>query len=161
MAINESNSNMRSDHYFAEMLGMMREQGRKDNPTTLQLGTMQSANSVKIDDLLLNAEDLYIADYLRAGYVRKIKTPYVSDVELSPTSKAAIADVSLSVESAEYVTGASLEKQSGEYLSSITAEITEQESLVYIDGLKKGDLVAVQKLQNTNKYVILAKVVGA
>ena len=106
MANNENSSSMNSDHYFAEMLGMMRSQGAKDNPTTLQLGVMQSANSVKIDDLVLNAEDLYIADYLVAGYTR-------------------------------------------------------QTQITFTDGLKKGDLVAVQKLQDTNKFVILAKVVEA
>ena len=59
-----SRSEMEKDFYYAQMLGMMREQGRKDNPTTIQLGTMQSSNSVKIADLLLSREDLYIADYL-------------------------------------------------------------------------------------------------
>ena len=97
MANNGSSSSMQSDQYFAEMLKMMREQGRKDNPTTLQLGVMRSANSVKIGDLVLNAEDLYITSYLTS----------------------------------------------------------------FTDGLKKGDLVAVQKLQDTNKYVILSKVVRA
>jgi hypothetical protein len=92
---NNAGSSMQSDQYFAEMLQMMREQGNKDNPTTLQLGVMQSVNSVKINDLVLYAEDLYIAEYL---------------VE---------------------------------------------------DGLKKGDLVAVQRLQGTNRYVILVKVVEA
>lgn len=84
------------DYYYTEMLGMMRQQGAKDNPTTLQIGTMQSANSVKIGDLILNAEDLYIADYL-----------YLEDVE----------------------------------------------------PLKGGDVVAVQRVQDTNMYVILARVV--
>ena len=84
----------KNDHFYAEMLNMMREQGRKDNPTTLQLGVMQSASSVKIDDLLLEAEDLYVADYL-------------------------------------------VER-----------------------GLEKGDLVAIQELHNTNRFVILAKVVS-
>ena len=115
---------MKSDQYFAEMLIMMREQGGKDNPTTLQLGIMQSANSVKVDDLTLYAEDLYIADYLVSGYTRKIQVPYVSEVS---------EDVQVSLQS----------------------------KVSYSDGLKKGDLVAVQKLHNTNKYVILAKVVGA
>ena len=114
-------STMQSDQYFAEMLIMMRDQGRKDNPTTLQLGIMQSANSVKIDDLVLNAEDLYIADYLVSGYTRKIKVPYVSEVTAGTT----------------------------------------QSQIAFTDGLKKGDLVAVQRLQNTNKYVILVKVVEA
>lgn len=136
MANNDSSSSMQSDQYFAEMLGMMRAQGRKDNPSTLQLGVMQSANSVKIDDLELNAEDLYIADYLVSEYTGKIKVPYVSDVQLSV--------------------------QTGEYdVSDVSAELTKQSEIIYTDKLKKGDLVAVQKLQNTNKYVILAKVVGA
>ena len=87
-------SGMESDHYYAEMLNMMREQGKKDNPTTLQLGVMQSATSVKINDLILEADDFYIADYLVAGYT-----------------------------------------------------------------LNKGDLVAVQKLNDSNMYVILARVV--
>ena len=95
MANNTHSSSMQSDQYFAEMLNMMREQGKKDNPPILQLGVMQSANSVKINDLVLYAEDLYIADHL--------------------------------VES----------------------------------GLKKGDLVAVQRLQDTNRFVILVKVVEA
>ena len=66
-------NSMKNDHYLAEMLEIMRSQGAKDNPVTLQLGVMQSSNSVKIDDLILNAEDLYIADYLVAGYTRQIK----------------------------------------------------------------------------------------
>ena len=86
----------KKDYYYAEMLGMMRQQGAKDNPTTLQLGIMQGAKSVKIGDLLLNAEDLYIADYL-----------FLSNAE----------------------------------------------------ELKSGDLVAVQRLQDTNMYVIVARVV--
>lgn len=161
MANNDSSSSMQSDQYFAEMLGMMREQGRKDNPSTLQLGIMQSANSVKIDDLVLYAEDLYIADHLVAGYTRAIKVPYVSDVEVKTSTKGALADASLTVQSGEYVTSVTLNKQTGEYVSDVTAEITKQSSITYTDGLKKGDLVAVQKLQNTNRYVILAKVVEA
>ena len=86
-------SNQRNnDFYYAEMLNMMREQGRKDNPVTLQLGIMQSKNSVKIGELVLNSEDLYIADYLK-------------------------------------------------------------------NALGKGDIVAIHKLDNTNMYVILARVV--
>ena len=120
-------NSMQSDQYFAEMLGMMREQGRKDNPTTIQLGVMQSANSVKIDDLVLNAEDLYIADYLKQGYTFPLVTPYVSSVTFW--------------------------EHDGSYTTENTA--------IKASGLKKGDLVTVQKLHNTNRYVILAKVVDA
>jgi hypothetical protein len=144
MANNENSSSMNSDHYFAEMLGMMRSQGAKDNPTTLQLGVMQSANSVKIDDLVLNAEDLYIADYLVAGYTRKLKVPYVSGVTVDTTQSD----------------GFGYTDANGTYHDPDTKTSTQKE-ITFTDGLKKGDLVAVQKLQDTNKFVILAKVVEA
>lgn len=125
MANNNSSSSMQSDQYFAEMLNMMREQGRKDNPITLQIGVMQSENSVKINDLELNAEDLYIADYLVKDYAFPLATPYVKEITY------------------------------GEY----GTEVITEEKAVRLEGLKKGDLVVVQRLYNTNKYVILAKVV--
>lgn len=105
-----------SDYAYAQMLEMMRSQGRKDNPTTIQIGIMQSSNSVKLDDLLLEAEDLYIADYLKAGYTRS-------------------ASFSLD----------GVSKYSG---------------FQFAGYLKKGDLVAVQKLPN-NMYLILCRVVQA
>lgn len=131
---------MKGDHYMAEMLEIMRSQGKKDNPVTLQLGVMQSSNSVKIDDLVLNAEDLYIADYLVAGYTRQIKVPYVSGVSVDTTQSNPFA----SKENPDPDTKYWVEKQ-----------------ITYIDGLKKGDLVAVQKLDDNNMYVILARVVSA
>lgn len=131
---------MKSDHYLAEMLELMRSQGAKDNPVTLQLGVMQSSNSVKIDDLVLNAEDLYIADYLVAGYTRQIKVPYVSGVSVDTT-------------------------QSNPFASKDNPDpdtrVWKESQITYTDGLKKGDLVAVQKLDGNNMYVILARVVSA
>ena len=63
---------MDNDFYYTQMLEMMREQGKKDNPITIQIGTMKSSNSVKIDDLVLNREDLYIADYLLSENMKKL-----------------------------------------------------------------------------------------
>ena len=122
-----SNENKGNDFFYAEILNMMRSQGGKDNPVILQIGIMQSANSVKVDDLILYAEDLYIADYLTAGYTRELKTPYVSEVSSNDTA----------------------------------VKTTKQDTISYSNGLKKGDLVAVQQINDTNKYVILAKVVQA
>lgn len=144
MANNENSSSMQSDQYFAEMLTMMREQGKKDNPSTIQLGIMQSANSVKIDDLILNAEDLYIADYLVAGYTRQIKVPYVTGVTVDTTQSD----------------GFGYTDANGAYHDPDT-KVSTLSQITFTDGLKKGDLVAVQKLQDTNKYVILVKVVEA
>lgn len=133
-------NSMKNDHYLAEMLEIMRSQGAKDNPVTLQLGVMQSPNSVKIDDLILNAEDLYIADYLVAGYTRQIKVPYVSGVSVDTT-------------------------QSNSFASKDNPDpdtrVWKESQITYTDGLKKGDLVAVQKLDGNNMYVILARVVSA
>lgn len=131
---------MKGDHYLAEMLELMRSQGAKDNPVTLQLGIMQSPTSVKIDDLVLNAEDLYIADYLVAGYTRQIKIPYVSGVSVDTTQNNPFA----SKDNPDPDTRTWKESQ-----------------ITYTDGLKKGDLVAVQKLDGNNMYVILARVVSA
>ena len=131
---------MKGDHYLAEMLELMRSQGAKDNPVTLQLGVMQSSNSVKIDDLVLNAEDLYIADYLVAGYTRQIKVPYVSGVSVDTTLSNPFA----SKDNPDPDTRTWKESQ-----------------ITYVDGLKQGDLVAVQKLDGNNMYVILARVVSA
>ena len=95
--MSENVGSMKNDQYYAEMLNMMREQGKKDNPVTLQLGIMQSANSVKVDDLVLNAEDLYIADYLVAGYTRELKIPYVSGVTVDTTQEDPFGTVDLSL----------------------------------------------------------------
>lgn len=131
---------MKGDHYLAEMLEIMRSQGAKDNPITLQLGVMQSPTSVKIDDLVLNAEDLYIADYLVAGYTRQIKVPYVSGVSVDTTQSNPFAS-----------------KDN----SDPDTRVWKESQITYTDELKKGDLVAVQKLDGNNMYVILARVVSA
>nr|WP_314465564.1 DUF2577 domain-containing protein [uncultured Clostridium sp.] len=133
-------SDMKNDHNYAEMLGMMRDQGKKDNPITIQLGVMQSANSVKVDDLVLNAEDLYIADYLVSGYTRELKMPYVSAVSVDTTQNNGFVS---------------------EDNPDPDVSLTKQAKITYTDGLKKGDLVVVQKLNNNNMYVILVRVVSA
>lgn len=115
---------MSIDYEYAQMLHLMREQGKKDNPETPKLGVMLSETSVKIDDLILNKEDLYVADYLKKGHIYKVVTPYVYDevfgAEGTPTSRT--------------------------------------DEAVRADGLKAGDLVAVQKMDN-NMYLIFARVV--
>ena len=109
-------------------------------PAVAQIGVMQSSNSVKIDDLVLNAEDLYIADYLVAGYTRQIKVPYVSGVSVDTT-------------------------QSNGFASKDNPDpdtrVWKQSQITYTDGLKAGDMVLVQKLNDNNKYVIIARVVEA
>ena len=58
-----------TDHHYAEMLGIMREQGKKDNPITLQLGIVEAGNKVRLNDLLLEADDLYISKQLKGNLI--------------------------------------------------------------------------------------------
>lgn len=134
-------SGMKMDHTYAEMLEMMREQGKKDNPSIPVIGQMQSANSVKLDDLILNAEDLYIADYLVYGYTRKLKVPYVCGVTVDTTQSDPFG----------------MADSQGIYRDPDT-KTTTQSNITYADGLKAGDLVLVQALDN-GKYAIIVRVV--
>lgn len=135
---------MENDQQYAEMLNMMRAQGSKDNPTTLLLGIMQSADSVKIDDLILNKEDLYISTHLLSGYTRTLKIPYVSGATVDTTQSDPFGTVD----------------SEGNYNDPDT-KVTRQSNITYTDGLKKGDMVAVMKLNDKDTYVILDKVVSA
>lgn len=118
---------MEHDHNYSKLLNIMRKQGSKDNPTTLLLGVMQSEDSVKIGDLILKKEDLYISSNLPKSFSKELVTPYVSSVKLTV-----------------------------EGIITKTEEVVEMK-----EGLKKGDIVAVMKLNNNNTYAILAKVVKA
>jgi hypothetical protein len=130
------------DHAYVKMLNMMRSQGSKDNPITLQLGIMQSANSVKIGDLVLDKEDIMIADYLLTGYKRELVTPYVKSVEVDVDTTVTISG------------------ESGSATSTATVNAPVEKYIVTKTGLKKGDIVAVMKLYDKDIYVILAKVVS-
>ena len=78
---------------------------------------------------------------LQVPFVNKgIKVPYVSGVSVDTTQSNPFA----SKENPDPDTRTWKESQ-----------------ITYIDGLKQGDLVAVQKLDGNNMYVILARVVSA
>lgn len=70
----------KADQTCANFMEIMRQEGSKDNPETLYIGTMRSATSVEIDGLVLDGDDVYIAAHLMAGYQFPLKTPYVSSV---------------------------------------------------------------------------------
>ncbi len=53
---------------YSEILSVMRRQGKKDNPPLIQIGVMQDTASCKVGELLLESEDLLIAEHLKTGY---------------------------------------------------------------------------------------------
>lgn len=70
-----------SDNVYGEFAGMMRGLGAMDNPETMLIGTVKTYTSskfeVEVDGLILDEDDVYIADYLTKGYSMPIETPYV------------------------------------------------------------------------------------
>lgn len=69
-----------ADQNYSEFLELMRNQGRMDNPQTLFIGTVKtwaSDNSkieIEVDDLILDQEDILVADYLMDGFKFPLKT---------------------------------------------------------------------------------------
>lgn len=61
---------MAQDKDFAKLLVMMREQGSKDNPTTLELGEMLSPNTCTVGELPLDEDDLLINSSLKGKLVK-------------------------------------------------------------------------------------------
>ena len=53
---------------YGEILNIMRSQGRKDNPATIQTGIMQDATSCMAGELLLSGDDLLVVEHLKTGY---------------------------------------------------------------------------------------------
>ncbi|MBO5093920.1 MAG: hypothetical protein J6C33_06140 [Lachnospiraceae bacterium] len=53
---------------YEEILGVMRNEGRKDNTAPIQIGTMTGAASCRIGRLELADSDLLIAEHLKTGY---------------------------------------------------------------------------------------------
>lgn len=60
---------------YSELLNLMREQGAKYNPPTIEIGEVISPNPVKIKlgDLQLDKDDVLINDFLLQGYKRQLK----------------------------------------------------------------------------------------
>lgn len=53
---------------YEEILSVMRNEGKKDNAESIQIGVMTGAASCKIGKLTLSGSDLLIAEHLKTGY---------------------------------------------------------------------------------------------
>ncbi len=65
---------MKKDPYV-EIIMMMQKEGAKSNPPSFCLGKVVSETplEIKVDELLLDADDFLIADYLIEGYKRSLQ----------------------------------------------------------------------------------------
>ena len=60
---------------YAEIVGLMRDQGAANSGPSIQLAVMTGANSCKIGTLMLSGEDLYIPDRLLSQACTGVKVP--------------------------------------------------------------------------------------
>lgn len=56
------------DNPYEEILDIMRNEGKKDNTASIQIGVMTDATSCRIGKLPLSEGDLLIAEHLKTGY---------------------------------------------------------------------------------------------
>lgn len=57
---------------YERLINVMREQGAVKNPPRLRLGTMVSDSQCDIGTMILEKDDLYVAEHLVDGYEIKI-----------------------------------------------------------------------------------------
>lgn len=50
----------------------MRQQGSKNNPASIQIGTMESATTCSIGKLKLTGDDLLVAEHLKTGFHKSV-----------------------------------------------------------------------------------------
>ncbi len=60
---------------YAEIVGLMRNQGATNSGPSIQLAVMTGSNSCKIGTLMLSGEDLYIPDRLLSQACTGVKVP--------------------------------------------------------------------------------------
>ena len=69
---------MRVDNPYSDMCKVMQRQGAKDNPPSIQIASVVAPPPnlvIKIGELQVDKNNIYIADYLLADYQREISIP--------------------------------------------------------------------------------------
>ena len=57
---------------YEQLIQTMREEGSKNNPSSIQLGEMESATTCSIGKLILSGSDLLVAEHLKTGYHKSV-----------------------------------------------------------------------------------------
>lgn len=128
------------DNPYSTLIRIMREQGAKYNPPSIQIGQVISPPpniAIKIGDLQVDKDNILIADYLLSDYRRQIAIP---ETTATGTMTTELAD-------SPYV-----------HAHTIT-EVGIQGGIQFTDTLKQGDVVAVIPTEDRQTYIILAKLV--
>ncbi|MGB9813537.1 MAG: DUF2577 domain-containing protein [Thermovenabulum sp.] len=127
---------------YSTLIKIMREQGAKYNPPSIQIGQVISPPPnivIKIGDLQVDKDNILIADYLLPTYQRQISIPMTSGAGIM--SSEIVGD-------------------HGTHTHTIYQLEISQGKIQTQDTLKSGDLVAVMPTEDRQTYIVLAKVVS-
>lgn len=130
------------DDPYSTLVRIMREQGAKYNPPTIQIGKVIAPPPnlvIKIGDLQIDKDNILIADYLLPNYQRQISIPMTSGA--GTMSSEIVGD-------------------HGAHTHTIYQLEISQGEIQILDTLKTGDLVAVMPTGDRQTYIVLAKVVS-
>lgn len=147
--------NMHEDPY-AEMLRLMEEHGRKDNPPSIKVAKVvyvEETSSkildikIEVDDLTIDKDNIYISDYLLKEHKREVRTDGMTNIP----SKQFVSGATSSVND-----GGNNAQNHSHAITSLTINHT---NIYTRDSLKKDDLVSVMALEGKQSYIILSRVV--
>ena len=167
------------DNAYSGIINIMREQGTKYNAPALMLGEVINANPllIKAGDIQLDKDNLYVADYLMPGYSREASL--TGSISFSTSNVSGSTDTRTYTHSHDIAShshsatecsigGTSLSTDTQTHthvhditrLSVIADDLTADGTLELTNGgLKAGDMVAIQQLQGTNKFVVFCRLI--
>lgn len=152
------------DNPFSGMINLMREQGAKFNAPNLLVGEVINADPVKIKvgDVILDKDNLYIADYLLRDYKRAYKIEgelyFNSD---GGTINGSTKNTSCTTTHNHLMDRLDLKTNKDNfYAKGDGNEQSKDNKYFYYKnlGLEVDDLVAIQQLSNSYKFIVFCKI---
>ena len=141
---------------FSSLIEIIREQGSFNNSPDLMIGEILNPPpniAIKVGDIQLDKDNLYIADYLLEDYKRKIQIKEDANISHGGGSVSGkTSSVSISEHGSHNHNVTSLDV--------INADVDIRGYLVKKDCLlEKGEKVALQQINGTNQFIVFARLV--
>lgn len=150
------------DNPYSGIISIMREQGAKNNPPSIMLGKVVNINPllVQVGDIQLDKDNLYVADYLMPNYKRNLKTSFDLNLAIDGTTSSKTLDTVYITDSEHDFGGHNHGSHNHSFSKNINKKVEVNAPAYFTDsGLKSGDLVAIQQVHNTSKFIVFCKLV--
>lgn len=151
---------------FSALIDIMREQGSFNNSPDLMIGEILNPPpniAIKVGDIQLDKDNLYIADYLLEDYKRKIQ---IKEEGLISHSGGSVSGTTSSKTLSSVTVGDYGSHNHGSHnhnvnsLNVTNADVDVRGYLVQKDCLlKRGEKVALQQINGTNQFIVYARLV--